>query len=67
MSTTPGSLPTNGGRRTTPTSATPSATRYLWNGVWRRDFTRGIVLLNEPGASTKTLALGGTFKTTSGP
>jgi hypothetical protein len=40
--------------------------RYLWNGVWRRDFTGGIVLLNEPGASTKTLSLGGSFKTTSG-
>jgi hypothetical protein len=40
--------------------------RYLWNGVWRRDFTNGFVLLNEPGASTKTLDLGGTFTTTSG-
>jgi Hypothetical glycosyl hydrolase family 15 len=40
--------------------------RYLWNGVWRRDFTGGFVLLNEPGASTKTLNLGGTFTTTSG-
>ena len=40
--------------------------RYLWNGIWRRDFTRGIVLLNEPGGTTKTLSLGGTFTTTSG-
>jgi Hypothetical glycosyl hydrolase family 15/Bacterial Ig domain len=40
--------------------------RYLWNGVWRRDFTNGIVLLNEPGATTKTLALGGTYTTISG-
>ena len=40
--------------------------RYLWNGVWRRDFTHGIVLLNEPGGTTKTLSLGGTFTTTSG-
>jgi hypothetical protein len=40
--------------------------RYLWNGVWRRDFTRGFVLVNEPGASTKTLSLGGTFKNTAG-
>jgi putative glycosyl hydrolase-like family 15 (GHL15) protein len=39
--------------------------RYLWNGVWRRDFTGGFVLLNEPGASTKSLDLGGTFTTTS--
>jgi hypothetical protein len=40
--------------------------RYLWNGVWRRDFTGGIVLLNEPGATTKTLNLGSTFLNTSG-
>ena len=40
--------------------------RYQWNGVWRRDFTRGFVLLNEPGATTKTLSLGGTYKKISG-
>jgi hypothetical protein len=40
--------------------------RYLWNGVWRRDFTGGFVLLNEPGSTTKTFDLGGTFKNTSG-
>jgi hypothetical protein len=40
--------------------------RYQWNGVWRRDFTRGFVLLNEPGASTKTLSLGGSYKNTAG-
>jgi hypothetical protein len=40
--------------------------RYQWNGVWRRDFTGGVVLLNEPGASTKTLALGGSFRNTAG-
>jgi hypothetical protein len=40
--------------------------RYLWNGVWRRDFTGGFVLLNEPGATMKTLALAGTFTNSSG-
>ncbi len=40
--------------------------RYSWNGVWRRDFTGGFVLLNEPGAPTKTLSLGTAAKTTSG-
>jgi hypothetical protein len=40
--------------------------RYMWNGVWRRDFTRGFVLLNEPGASTKTLSLGGSYKNRAG-
>jgi putative glycosyl hydrolase-like family 15 (GHL15) protein len=40
--------------------------RYLWNGVWRRDFSGGFVLLNEPGATTKTLNLGTSPTTTSG-
>lgn len=40
--------------------------RYLWNGVWRRDFSGGFVLLNEPGATTKTLNLGTSATTTSG-
>jgi hypothetical protein len=38
----------------------------MWNGVWRRDFTRGFVLLNEPGATTKTLGLGGSYRNTAG-
>jgi hypothetical protein len=40
--------------------------RYQWNGLWRRDFDNGFVLLNEPGATPKTVGLGGTFKTTAG-
>jgi hypothetical protein len=36
----------------------PLAGRYAWNGVTRRDFQRGFVLVNEPGAPTRTLALG---------
>lgn len=28
--------------------------RYEWEGLWRRDFERGVVLLNEPGASTRS-------------
>jgi hypothetical protein len=43
-----------------------SAQRYQWNGLWRRDFENGFVLLNEPGASTKTVSLGGSFKNTAG-
>lgn len=42
-----------------------SDSRYQWNGLWRRDFTLGTVLVNEPGASTKSnLAVpsGGTYK-----
>jgi Hypothetical glycosyl hydrolase family 15 len=36
---------------------TPLTGRYAWFGVWRRDFTGGIVLVNEPGALTRTLTL----------
>lgn len=35
--------------------------RYLWNGLWRRDFSGGMVLLNEPGNSTTTVTLPATF------
>ena len=66
LSTTTGSLPSQWWSAYDANLGDPIGTRYLWNGLWRRDFTGGIVLLNEPGASTKTLALGGTFKTTSG-
>jgi hypothetical protein len=31
--------------------------RYAWNGLLRRDFAGGMVLVNPPGASTKTIAL----------
>jgi hypothetical protein len=41
----------------------PSGTgrHYRWNGLFRRDFTRGTVLVNQPGAPTTTVALGGTY------
>jgi len=42
-----------------PTSAPPTA---AWqNGVWRRDFTNGIALVNPKGNGTQTVQLGGTF------
>jgi hypothetical protein len=31
--------------------------RYSWNGLIRRDFSAGMALVNEPGATTKTVAL----------
>lgn len=37
----------------------PKGDRYRWHGVLRRDFAKGLVLLNEPGAPRQTLALGG--------
>ena len=36
----------------------PLAGRYLWKGVYRRDFARGFTLVNPPGAPTVTLPLG---------
>jgi hypothetical protein len=41
--------------------------RYLWNGVWRRDFVGGMVLVNPPESSARTLELGGTFKRIDAP
>ena len=36
----------------------PRGGRWPWNGVWRRDFANGIVLVNEPGAAERTLSVG---------
>ena len=44
----------------------PLGARYSWNGVFRRDFERGIVLVNQPGQTTKSLSLGNSFKTLAG-
>jgi hypothetical protein len=35
--------------------------RYTWNGLVRRDFTLGTVLVNQPGSSTVTASLGATY------
>jgi hypothetical protein len=40
----------------------PRGRRYTWNGVYRRDFERGMVLVNQPDAPRRKLAPGGTFK-----
>ncbi len=40
--------------------------RYAWNGVLRRDFANGVVLVNEPGNPSRTLALDGTLRNVSG-
>ena len=49
----------NIGAPTTPLPASVSG--YLWNGVYRRDFQNGFVLVN-PGSTTYTLNLGGTYR-----
>src|SRR5262249_39100191 len=38
-----------------------SGPRYAWSGVLRRDFDRGIVLLNTPGSTQQTVALGAVY------
>jgi hypothetical protein len=40
----------------------PASRHYRWNGLFRRDFARGMVLVNEPGSPPTTVDLGGTFK-----
>ena len=40
----------------------PVGPRYDWRGVIRRDYERGMVLLNEPEAAAVTLTLPGTFR-----
>ncbi|HEV3386266.1 MAG TPA: putative glycoside hydrolase [Gemmata sp.] len=45
-----------------PTTALPSnVSSYLWDGVYRRDFQNGFVLVN-PGSTTYTLNLGGNYQ-----
>jgi len=39
----------------------PSGPRTSWSGVSRRDFARGVVLVNEPGMTSRTLSLGAGF------
>jgi len=35
--------------------------RYVWNGLVRRDFDGGMVLLNRPGSSQQTVSLGAAY------
>ena len=44
----------------------PLGGRYAWNGLWRRDFTDGLALVNPPGASTQHVPLGGSFRDLAG-
>jgi Hypothetical glycosyl hydrolase family 15 len=49
-----------------PTTSLPSnVSSYLWNGVYRRDFQNGFVLVN-PGTTTYNLNLGGNFQEVQG-
>jgi len=40
----------------------PLGPRYLSDGVWRRDFAGGTVLVLEPGSDPKTVALGSGYR-----
>jgi hypothetical protein len=49
-----------------PTTPLPTdVSSYLWNGVYRRDFQNGFVLVN-PGSTSYTLNLGGTYQEVQG-
>ena len=39
----------------------PLGPRYSWNGLLRRDFERGMALVNQPGSGTKTVPLRDTY------
>lgn len=47
-------------------STSPPPTAAWQNGVWRRDFTNGIALVNPKGNGARTVQLGGTFVRISG-
>jgi hypothetical protein len=50
----------------TPTAPPPSdVASYLWNGVYRRDFQNGLVLVN-PGSTTYSPSLGGSYQEVQG-
>lgn len=40
--------------------------RYRWNGLWRRDFTDGVVLVNDPGAGSVEVSLGSSYRNLAG-
>lgn len=40
--------------------------RSKWEGLWRRDFTGGVVLVNEPGAPARSISLEGNYTTIEG-
>jgi hypothetical protein len=39
----------------------PTGARAAWSGVWRRDFAGGVVLVNPPASSTRSVSLGTGF------
>jgi hypothetical protein len=45
------------------TLGAPKGERYDWQNLIRRDFTGGLVLVNEPGAPTRTVTLPGSYRT----
>ena len=44
----------------------PLNQRYRWNGLFRRDFESGTVLVNQPGSPTRTVTPGGEWTDTAG-
>ena len=48
------------------TLGSPLGSRYGWNGVLRRDFEQGVVLVNEPDSRPQSLQVHGAFADASG-
>lgn len=40
--------------------------RYIWNGMWRRDFQNGTILTNPPGSPIRSGDIGSNFTKTNG-
>jgi Hypothetical glycosyl hydrolase family 15 len=62
FSSNPYSLPTSWWKGYQVSLGAPSGARYSWRGLIRRDFQRGVVLLNRPGRATQTVNLGGSWR-----
>jgi hypothetical protein len=45
---------------------TPAGNRTIWNGLLRRDFQAGLVLVNPPESASRTVTLPGTYRKTNG-
>lgn len=62
FSSNPYSLPTSWWKGYEVSLGAPSRARYSWRGLIRRDFQRGVVLLNPPGRPAQTVNLGGLWR-----
>jgi hypothetical protein len=57
LGNSPGGTPDDWWRGYDVTLGAPTGPRYAWQGVLRRDFQHGLVLVNPPDAASRTVAL----------